>query len=240
MKDKGSVKSGIEQLAIEETLPIAERFVSINGEGAHAGKLSAFIRFSGCNLRCNWCDTAWAQDLETTVTFYSVEELAAWVASQPVSCVTITGGEPLLQLHLGALIDAFDRLEGIEVIEVETNGSMDLTSLVQDRSAKLKVTMDHKLPSSGMADQMITNNLKLLALDDVVKFVVGDEDDLHAMKETIDRYELCERCRVYVSPVFGQIDPADIVEFLKAQNLPRVTLQLQLHKIIWPDAERGV
>ena len=91
------------------SFPIAERFVSINGEGAHAGKLAAFIRFPGCNLDCSYCDTQWARDPELTVEFVSVEELCDWVEHEGVACVTITGGEPTLQSDLYRLLHALDR-----------------------------------------------------------------------------------------------------------------------------------
>lgn len=108
------------------SFPIAERFVSINGEGAHAGKLAAFIRFPGCNLDCSYCDTQWARDPELTVEFVSVEELCDWVESEGVTCVTITGGEPTLQSDLYRLLHALARLETVEVVEIETNGSTTL------------------------------------------------------------------------------------------------------------------
>lgn len=220
--------------------PVAERFVSINGEGAHAGRLAAFIRFSGCNLECRYCDTVWAQDSELTVELATVSELVDWVSEQPCACVTITGGEPTLQTHLPELVFAFDALPSLEVIEIETNGSTDLSFLAADRPGKLRFTMDYKLPSSGMERRMRTENFALLAPHDVVKFVAGTSGDLDKMVGVIDEFGLMERCRVYVSPVFGQIDPAAIVEFMKARRLAGVTLQLQLHKIIWPGTERGV
>ena len=111
------------------SFPIAERFVSINGEGAHAGKLAAFIRFPGCNLDCSYCDTQWARDPELTVEFVSVEELCDWVEREGVTCVTITGGEPTLQSDLYRLLHALARLETVEVVEIETNGSTDLAKL---------------------------------------------------------------------------------------------------------------
>lgn len=220
--------------------PVAERFVSINGEGAYAGRLAAFIRFSGCNLECRYCDTVWAQDSELTVELATIDELASWVSEQPCACVTITGGEPTLQAHLPELAVALDALPRLEAIEIETNGSTDLARLAADRPGKLRFTMDYKLPSSGMERRMRLENFALLAPSDVVKFVVGTPGDLNRMLEVIDEFDLTTRCRIYVSPVFGQIDPASIVEFMKQHRLADVTLQLQLHKIIWPGQERGV
>ncbi len=230
-------------MQVDETTPlypVIERFVSIDGEGRHAGRLAAFIRFSGCNLRCSYCDTPWAQDDEATVELARLEELVAWVAKQPCACVTITGGEPALQSHLPELIAALAGLEHIEVIELETNGSVDLTTLATDRPAKLQFTMDYKLPSSGMEAKMHTENFSLLEQSDVVKFVIGSQEDLETMASIVRKYDLEQRCSVYLSPVFAQIDPAHIVDFMKEHDLAQVTLQLQLHKIIWPDSERGV
>ena len=226
--------------ALETTFPVAERFTSINGEGVHAGRLAAFIRFSGCNLSCSYCDTRWACDTDCTVAFYSVDELTAWVAQQPVACVTITGGEPTLQGHLPELVDALCKVPGIEVVEIETNGSVDLAPLVEDRPEELQITMDYKLPSSGMEDHMLLENFALLGKHDMVKFVVGTHEDLETMARVVRTHALDERCRVYISPVFGKLEPAAIVDFMKANALTRATLQLQLHKIIWPHIERGV
>ncbi len=220
--------------------PIAERFVSVNGEGLHAGRLAAFVRFAGCNLRCTYCDTEWAQSVDSATEQRSLEELVEWVAQQPVSCVTLTGGEPTLQPGLGALVAALAALDGIEVVEVETNGSVDLALLANARPEKLQFTMDYKLPSSGMEERMLPENFALFGERDVVKFVAGTPEDLEAMARIVRTYALDERCHVYISPVFGALEPAAIVDFMKDRALTRATLQLQLHKIIWPHTERGV
>lgn len=240
------------------SFPIAERFVSINGEGAHAGKLAAFIRFPGCNLDCTYCDTQWACDPELTVEFVSVEELCDWVEREGVTCVTITGGEPTLQSDLYRLLHELARLETVEVVEIETNGSTDLAKIIAHdsereherpialagfptpRPEKLCITMDYKLPSSGMEDKMFRANFELLNKRDVVKFVVGSHEDLERMAEVIREHDLVTRCQVYISPVFGAIEPAAIVDFMKEHALMHARLQLQLHKFIWPNQERGV
>lgn len=234
------------------TFPVAERFVSINGEGAHAGRLAAFIRFAGCNLRCSYCDTAWAQGAEAasevqiaeetaeTGGMLSLEELVRWVASQPAACVTLTGGEPLLQPALPQLIDTLSALDFVEVVEIETNGSIDLAALPGSRPEKLRITMDYKLPSSGMERHMLPSNFSYLNKADVLKFVAGSREDLEAMTRILAQYAKDLRCRIYISPVAGALEPAEIVDFMKAQRLTQATLQLQLHKIIWPHQERGV
>lgn len=220
--------------------PIAERFTSIDGEGAHAGRLAAFIRFPGCDLRCYYCDTVWAQDTNAATERVALADLVAWVVQQPCVCVTLTGGEPMLQPDLPALVSALCALDALEVVEIETNGSVDLTPLALARPEKLQFTMDYKLPSSGMEAQMRTENFALLAPQDVVKFVIGTQDDLDTTARVIRTFDLERCCRIYLSPVSGQMDPARIVDFMKERALTRATLQLQLHKIIWPAVERGV
>lgn len=106
--------------------------------------------------------------------------------------------------------------------------------------ATLHFTMDWKLPGSGMGDRMLERNLGLLGPGDTVKLVAGSEEDLREMARVVRAHRLCERCSVYASPVFGRIEPARIAAFLQEERLARVVLQLQLHKIIWPNVERGV
>ena len=121
---------------------------------------------------------------------------------------------------------------GIEV-NVETNGSIDISECPANI-----ITMDYKCGASGMEHLMNTNNLEKLAEQDVLKFVVGSISDLNRMKEIIQNYNL--RCRVYVSPVFGMIEPHELVEYVLENNLEDVTVQVQLHKIIWNPNMRGV
>lgn len=226
-----------------ECMPVAERFVSINGEGLRAGVFSAFIRFAGCNLACSYCDTRWACAPGCPVEELTVQELVAWVRAQEVPCVTLTGGEPLLQPLLPELVAAL--LEQTDcAVEVETNGACDVAPLIAaaggEGCSRLALTLDCKLPSSGMAQRMLASNYRLLGSGDCVKFVAGSHDDLEAMAEQLERWELLERCPVLVSPVFGQIEPATIVAFLQERGLKGVRVQLQLHKIIWPGQEKGV
>lgn len=302
-------------------MPVVEKFVSVNGEGPRAGRLAAFVRFAGCNLRCSYCDTMWANEPGCPVEWLAVDDVAAWVASTPAACVTLTGGEPALQPLLPQLVRALMALPPAEdgaggraprAVEIETNGAVDLTELAAVRrelregaagaeaayssaqgaglgaafgpqtpaqgalcgsqaavvrgagpgavpgpqapargalcgprslvapSTTLHFTMDWKLPGSGMGDRMLEGNLAVLGPDDTVKFVAGSEEDLREMARIVRAHGLCERCAVYASPVFGRIEPARIAAFLQEERLARVTLQLQLHKIIWPSVERGV
>jgi 7-carboxy-7-deazaguanine synthase len=145
-----------------------------------------------------------------------------------------------LQPWLFSLVEQLSALPSIEVVEIETNGSQRLDVLAASRTKKLTFTMDYKLPSSGMEGRMCTENFAVLGATDVVKFVAGSREDLETMARVVGEYNLTTRCKVYVSPVFGEIEPAEIVEFLKDRSLDQVVLQLQLHKIIWPNQEKGV
>ena len=195
---------------------LAEAFVSINGEGTRAGELAVFLRFCGCNLTCSFCDTTWANQPDVSSKQVTAEELVAYVQKTGVRNVTLTGGEPLLQ-------------PGI-------------VSLAPFASLQFRpfFTMDYKLPGSRMENSMQTENFALLQALDTVKFVVGSQADLERAAAVIREYSLDSRCHVYLSPVFGAIDPADIVEFMKEKNMNGVRLQLQLHKYIWDPQKRGV
>lgn len=218
-------------------LSVVERFVSINGEGSHAGELAAFIRFRGCNLGCTYCDTKWANEANTSALAYTPEELASWVNSKGVANVTLTGGEPLLQDEIDALITLL--LQSGRRVEIETNGSIPLDSYIHG-STRPVFTMDYKLPSSGMEVVMRRDNFKLLNAHDTVKFVAGSEEDLDCARDIIQTYGLQDCCHVYLSPVFGKIDPADMVQYMINHDMNRVRLQLQLHKFIWSPERRGV
>ena len=218
-------------------MQVAEKFVSIDGEGPHAGELAAFIRFKGCNLDCDYCDTKWANRADCAANDETAEDLAAWVQSTGTHNVTLTGGEPLLQKDIAPLIARLT--ETGHRVEIETNGSVSVEalSLLTPRPV---FTLDYKLPGSGMESAMLTENYRYLAPGDSVKFVSGSREDLERAAEIIGKYRLTEKCAVFISPVFGKIDPADIVAFLLERRLNGVRLQLQLHKFIWDPNKRGV
>lgn len=216
---------------------VAEKFVSINGEGVKAGELAVFLRFCKCNLNCGYCDTRWANSPDVIPEILTAEELLDYVKSTGVKNVTLTGGEPLLQKDIARLITLLGE-NGLEV-EIETNGSISLKEFakIQPRPA---FTADYKLPSSGMESHMLTENFSCLSKKDTLKFVVGDKYDLIRAEEIINKYGLTDKCNVYFSPVFGKIEPEEIADFMKERNLNKVRLQLQLHKIIWKPDMRGV
>lgn len=217
--------------------PVAERFVSINGEGRKAGELAVFIRFRKCNLNCSYCDTKWANTEDCPAEMLSAEQIAGYVYGTGVKNVTLTGGEPLLQENLGELIDIL--MEQGNSVEIETNGSISIAELSR-RENRPSFTLDYKLPDSNMERAMDLSNYNYIRQNDTVKFVAGSISDLETAVKIIEKYELLKKCSVYISPVFNRINPADIVDFMKKNNLNGVKLQLQLHKFIWNPEERGV
>ena len=218
-------------------LTVVERFVSINGEGAHAGELAVFIRFKGCNLGCSYCDTKWANSSGADCSDFTADALVSWIRQKGIKNVTLTGGEPLLQDDIDVLINKLLAL-GLRV-EIETNGSLPLNRYISE-GARPAFTMDYKLPSSNMESAMRRDNFKLLGRHDTVKFVAGSVADLDRAREVIEDYKLTERCHVFLSPVFGKTRPAEIVEYMLDHEMNNVRLQLQLHKFIWNPAKRGV
>ena len=218
--------------------PIAEKFISINGEGRKAGELALFIRFRKCNLNCSYCDTLWANQDNSPAEFLSLEQLVDFAEKSGIKNITLTGGEPLLQNHLDQLIT--ELMKHHHEIEIETNGSMDIKNLALQKY-RPAFTLDYKLPFSRMEKFMLTENYQYLNKNlDVIKFVSGNRKDLEKAYEIIKKYNLISKAVVYFSPVFGQIEPVEIVDFLKEKNLNEVRLQLQLHKFIWSPEQGGV
>ena len=152
------------------SLPVAERFVSINGEGRRAGELAVFLRFCKCNLQCSFCDTRWANSDDVDAEVMTTRQITSYVMSTGVQNVTLTGGEPLLQKNIGTLIASLDAL-GLD-IEIETNGSVPLKTLTPF-PANTSITMDYKLPGSGMEKFMCLENFSYLTEKDTIKFVVN-------------------------------------------------------------------
>ena len=222
------------------TLKLAENFVSINGEGRYAGELALFMRFAGCNLQCDWCDTKWANGADAPFTKKTAVQLAEIAEDAAdgygLHRVTLTGGEPLLQKDIAELINALNN-RGLDV-EIETNGSVPIAPVAEICRVRPVFTMDYKLPSSGMESRMCIENLSQLKESDTLKFVCASKEDLERAVWVLDTYEPV--CMVYLSPVFGRIEPKDMVEFMKEKKLGKVRLQLQLHKFIWDPNEKGV
>lgn len=210
---------------------VVEKFVSINGEGQRSGELAVFIRLAKCNLRCNYCDTMWANEENSAATPMTKEDIYNYILDTKVKNITLTGGEPLLDIEVKELIEYIVKDSSL-FLEIETNGSIDLDLFRLDVK-NLSFTMDYKGPSSEMEEFMFMKNFETISWLDTIKFVVGDYNDLLKAKEIIEKYNLIDRCSVYFSSVYKKIELDEIVEFMKNFNLNGVRLQLQMHKFIW-------
>ena len=217
-------------------MKVVEKFVSINGEGLRAGELAVFIRFKGCNLSCSYCDTIWANEADCDFEELTPLQIFEYIKSTNIRNVTLTGGEPLLQKDIDKLIELI-LADGNLRVEIETNGSVDISKFKADG---LTFTMDYKLPSSGCEDKMNLDNFTFLKKKDTVKFVSGSTDDLNKALDIIRKYDLINKCHVYFSPVFGKIDPREIVDFMIDNNLNDARVQIQMHKVIWDPNQKGV
>lgn len=216
-------------------MKFAEKFISINGEGKNAGELAVFLRFSGCNLRCSYCDTMWVNEENCEVFDYTLSEIIEYIRNSGAKHVTITGGEPLLQENVEILFEAIHSLN-INV-EIETNGSVDLSKFIQN-TPFVSFTMDYKMPSSLMEQHMFLENLSILRKTDTLKLVCGSNEDLSKILEIIPLAS--KDVPIFISPSFTEIEPCEIVDFIIKNKLSRVKMQLQMHKFIWSPEERGV
>ena len=233
-------------------MKITEIFKSIDGEGIRTGKIVTFIRSFGCCCRCVYCDSMYSNEVghNAEIKDMSVSEIVQQCKEYKTPYVTFTGGEPLIQKDALELIKTLLE-EGFEV-NIETSGAIDikpfkkelLTSNSNYDWNKLIFTIDYKSLSSGANHQMITKNFTdNLDEWDVVKFVLGTEDDLNDMKRMVNiiksEYEEYTP-HIFVSPIFGMIDPKDIVQYIIDNDMFDVRMQLQLHKFIWNPEMRGV
>ncbi len=186
-----------------------------------------FIRLAGCNLRCRWCDTVYAQ--RPLKRFLTLSQLVSlWEQNGALKYVQITGGEPLLQKNVYPLMEFFLK-EGVKVL-LETNGSLSLEKVPRE---VVKI-MDLKTPSSGMEKFNNFKNLAFLNGKDEVKFVIADRNDYLWAKKIIFSFYLPVFTNVLVSPVFGRLDPRELAAWVLEDRLP-VRFQLQLHKVLWGD-----
>lgn len=215
-------------------MKVVEIFKSIDGEGIRAGFPVTFIRLAGCNLRCEYCDTTYSYDVSKAKEM-TISEILASVSSLNCKRITLTGGEPLIHDSVEGLIRMLVR-RGYEV-NIETNGSVDIQPYVNALGNPI-ITMDYKCPCSGMEDKMLKSNLLMLRKTDVLKFVVGSVKDLLICHEIICCNDI--KAQIFISPVFGKIEPKEIVDYVIGHNMNDCRVQLQLHKIIWDPELRGV
>lgn len=215
-----------------DAVVVSELYVSLQGEGTRAGVPCVFVRLTGCGLRCRWCDTAYAfEGGERRAT----SEVAAEVLGSGVDLVLVTGGEPLEQPGCAPLVAAL--CDAGRTVLVETGGHVP-TDALDPRAVRI---VDVKLPGSGMAKRNDPGALAAVRPQDEVKFVVADRADFDEAVRIAREANLSGvGCALLFSPVHGELAPADLAAWLLAAALPGARLSVQLHKIIWPDAERGV
>src|SRR3974377_865915 len=211
-------------------LTICETFVSLLGESTLAGLPAFFIRLTGCNLRCRYCDTTHAYDGGETRPVDSLVEQARGSATR---LVLVTGGEPLLQKGTTALLEGLIEA-GLEEL-LAPMGSLPLKGV----DARVRRIVDVKCPGSGMSGHNLWANLEVLTPRDEVKFVIDDEDDFTWALDVAQRYRLTGRVPVLISPVFGALSLPEVAAWLVNSGHP-VRLNLQLHKYIWGPEARGV
>ncbi len=233
---------------IADSMKVVEQFISINGEGQKAGQLALFVRFAGCNLKCEYCDTKWANEADVSYVEYSPEEVVDIIMDSGIKNITLTGGEPLLQQDMSKLLRLLDkRMEENEDgvipyrIEIETNGSVNIKPFIDLGLSHLTFTLDYKTKISGMEQNMYLENYSYVRAQDTVKFVVGSIEDMDAASEIVKKYQLLSKgCGIYFSPCFGKIEPATMVEYLVEHKLNGINVQLQMHKFIWDPDKKGV
>lgn len=215
---------------------INEIFLSVQGETSSAGLPTIFVRTGGCNIRCTYCDTPYALTTHGSVKM-SVDQVMAAVREKKAKRVCLTGGEPLIQPK-AEVQELLDKLaaEGYEV-SIETSGSLPIAPFrLHDRQRWI---LDMKVPSSGEAGAMHFDSLNDLRPHDEVKFVVGTEADFRWSVDLIQRYGLDGRVGLLFSPIWGDVTPLQLVEWVLESGLD-ARVQIQLHKIIWDPATRGV
>ncbi len=206
-------------------LRITEIFYSLQGESRSVGLPTIFVRLTGCPLRCGYCDTAYAfqggEWLELGDIFHQIADLKC-------QTICVTGGEPLAQKacteFLSLLCDA-----GYDV-SLETSGSLDTASVDE----RVVTVMDLKTPSSGEVEKNLYSNIEHLREHDQVKFVISDRDDFDWACEQLNKYELSKRCEVLFSPVFSELEPTQLADWILEEHLA-VRMQVQLHKLLWGD-----
>jgi 7-carboxy-7-deazaguanine synthase len=211
-------------------LIVNEIFYSIQGESTYAGFPCVFIRLTYCNLRCTYCDTAYAFHEGKPMSF---DEILGAVRTYGCNLVEVTGGEPLVQ---EGSLELMTRLcdDGYTVL-LETGGSLDIGSV----DGRVKKIVDFKCPGSGMEPANLWENVRHLTPADEVKFVIGSREDFDWSVGKIREHDLAGRCPILMSPVFGEQKPVDLARWILESGV-RARMQLQLQKYIWDPAARGV
>jgi 7-carboxy-7-deazaguanine synthase len=209
------------------SLRVTEIFYSLQGESNTVGIPTVFIRLTGCPLRCIYCDTAYAFTGGTKI---EIAEIIAQAEHYNTKYITVTGGEPLAQSACFELIK--NLLDKGFIVSVETSGAIDVSGM---DSRAIKV-MDLKTPSSGELGRNLYQNIQFLDSKDQVKFVIGNNDDYEWSKVALIEYNLIGRCEILFSPVMGQQNATELADKILQDRLP-VRFQIQLHKLLWDNAQ---
>jgi 7-carboxy-7-deazaguanine synthase len=216
----------VQSQATASRLRVNEIFYSLQGEARTVGFPTAFVRLTGCPLRCGYCDTEYAF---TEGVWMRLDEILVQVRQYTPRYVTVTGGEPLAQ---PVCRDLLQRLCGSRYeVSLETSGAVDIAGI----DPRVSIVMDLKAPGSGEESKNRYENIALLDRKDQVKFVIGDRTDYEWSCARLAQYGLNERCEVLFSPVHGQLNPTELAEWILADRL-LVRMQIQLHKLLWSDA----
>ncbi|MGB2832432.1 MAG: 7-carboxy-7-deazaguanine synthase QueE [Methylotenera sp.] len=205
------------------SLKIHEIFYSLQGESSRVGLPTVFVRLTGCPMRCVYCDTAYAFSGGSNM---EIADILAKVAAFGTKYVTVTGGEPLAQKNCQVLLKAL--CDAGYSVSLETGGAIDISPVDQ----RVSVILDVKTPGSGEMENNLWENLHHLKTTDEVKFVLCNRADYEWAKGILAQKNIADQCPVLFSPVYSQVKPTDLAEWVLADQLP-VRMQLQLHKILW-------
>ncbi len=211
-------------------LKINEIYFSVQGESSYSGLPCIFIRLTYCNLRCTYCDSEYS--------FYDgkkmkIHDILKEIKKYSCNLVEVTGGEPLLQKNCINLLN--ELIKNNYDVLLETSGSLSISD-VPDKVINI---IDFKCPSSKMDSKNMWDNINYLKKNDEIKFVIGDRIDYEWTKKKIEEYKLNQICDILISPVYGEIEPKEIVKWILEDNL-KVRFQIQMHKEIWPADKKGV
>ena len=206
-------------------LRISEMFVSLQGEAAQVGWPTAFVRLTGCPLRCRWCDSEYAFEGGEALMLPTVLD---WVGRAAVRHVCVTGGEPLAQPGCLPLMEAL--CDAGFAVSLETSGAMEVAGV----DPRVAIVMDWKAPASGESARNLAANIPRLKAGDQLKFVLAGREDFDWARAELDRLGLDPEVEVLFSPVFGELEPRTLADWIVAERVP-VRFQVQLHKLLWGD-----
>jgi len=206
---------------------ITEIFYSLQGETRTVGLPTVFVRLTGCPLRCTYCDTAYAFHGGEKM---DIRDIVAKVSSYNPRYITVTGGEPLAQPSCRELLSELADLSS--EVSLETSGAMDISSIDQ----RIVTVMDLKTPVSGEESKNRYANIELLKRHDQIKFVICDRADYDWACQKLNEYDLANRCEVLFSPIHGELNAAELADWIITDNLP-VRMQIQIHKYLWGDEQ---